>query len=243
MKLDLASMNETFARDGVLVVENLFDPSELNDINAALDEHWQASHESGEDEQAKKDFEHIKCQVMLWWHAEMDDMRVRALMQSDKLRDTTANLLGPEYTHLHTLIAYSLPGGDGQAWHQDSRAQDNNKHFNVNRLIYTRDTTEEDGAVVAVPGSHRAVEIPHGGEQDDIPGQKIICPKAGTVVFLHGRCYHRVLPNVSGRMRISVNFRVKSPGASDRLIDRPIYRHMDAAERETFNAHLIETED
>lgn len=230
----------TFAQDGIMVVENLFDADALGDINQAIDEHWQSSVAQNEHEQAKKDFEHIKCQVMLWWHAEQDDQRVADLMNSTQLRDTTIDLLGAECTHLHTLVAYSLPGGDGQAWHQDSRASDNQKFFNVNRLIYTRDTTMEDGAVVAVPGSHLMDEIPHGGEHDDLPGQRVICPKAGTVVFLHGRCYHRVLPNRSGRMRISVNFRVKSPGSSDRLIDRPIYRHMNADERETFNAHLAE---
>ncbi len=229
---------ETFNREGVLIVENFFDPRELLEVNVALDAHWRQATGRGEDVAMKEAFAHIKCQVLLWWEAQNDSEVIKSFMQHPQLRDLTLELLGPDYTHLHTLIAYSLPGGEGQSWHQDSRAKDNEKHFNVNRLIYTRDTSVEDGAVVCVPGSHRMGEIPHGGEQDDLPGQRIIAPKAGTIVFLHGRCYHRVLPNRSGKLRVSVNFRVKSPGSSDMLIARPIYRHMDAQQRQTFNAHL-----
>ncbi len=226
-----------FERDGFVLIEDAFDPAELAAVNAALREHWRKAVATGDPENYRAAFAHIKCEVLLWWDAHNDNAAIRDLRGHPRLAELTADVLPPGFTDLHTLIAFSLPGGTGQAWHQDCRAKDPTKH-NVNRLVYTQDTSREDGAVVCVPGSHRR-ELPVGGEHDDLPGQQIICPKAGTVLFLHGRCFHRVLPNRSSNLRVSVNFRLKSPGTSDQILQRPVYRHMTLEEREKFNAHLV----
>ncbi len=234
------ALAEQFQRDGFVVLENFLAHADLDPVNAALDEHWRTATAAGEADAQKAAFAHIKCEVLLWWDADRENPAVDALYRHPALAQATDEILGPGYDRLHTLIAYSLPGGTGQAWHQDCRAKDPAK-FNVNRLVYTQHTTREDGAVVVVPGSHK-LDLPVGGEQDDLPGQVIICPTAGTVVFLHGRCFHRVLPNRSARRRVSVNFRVKSPGTSENILYRPVYRHMTLDEREKFNAHFPQTD-
>ena len=74
---------------------------------------------------------------------------------------------------------------EGQAWHQDC-PPDNPSRFNLNRLFYLQDTEIDDGAVVVVPGSHRAGRISPGLPQEPIPGEVVLTPRAGTLVLLHG---------------------------------------------------------
>lgn len=226
-----------FQQDGVLILEQFFTPEELSAVNAALDKRWTQILSESVDEEYLAAYAHIECEVVPWADAEKVDDAVAALFNHPRLAETTQQLLDPGFSHLHTLLMFTHPQGRGQSWHQDCRAA-NDEHYNVNRLIYTRDTTLKDGAVVVVPGSHLGGDIPHGDTQDPIDGEVVITPTAGTLVFLHGRCFHRVTANHTDRPRVSVNFRVKSPGTSDGILNRPVYRHMDEAQRNAFNSHL-----
>ena len=128
---------------------------------------------------------------------------------ADFVAVTTA-VLGSGWKRGGSLVMWLAPGGRGQAWHQDCRADGG--RFNCNRLLYTADIEASDGAVVVVPGSHRLGRVPAKTAQEDLPGQVVLTPRAGTLVLLHGRCWHRVTPNRSQRERVSINIRAFPAG-------------------------------
>jgi ectoine hydroxylase len=47
----------------------------------------------------------------------------------------------------------------------------------------------------------------------------------GTMIFLHGHCWHRVMP-VKSAYRISVNFRAVPLGVPEDITDICVYRNM-----------------
>lgn len=73
------------------------------------------------------------------------------------------------------------------------------------------DFTEENGATILVPGSHRKSD--HPGERNGIdpmkpfPGERRMLGKAGTVVALDSRLWHAVAPNITDEDRVAVIIR------------------------------------
>ena len=97
--------------------------------------------------------------------------------------------------------------------------------FNLNRLFYTDDVSLADGAIVFVPGSHLTGRIPPGGHQDPLPGERVLEPRAGTLVLLHGHCYHRVTPNLNQKPRTSINLRSFPSGTPTTVTCVGVYRN------------------
>lgn len=67
------------------------------------------------------------------------------------------------------------------------------------------DVLEENmGNLVYVPGSHRAdYPYEHAGN-NDVPTQKVITCKAGTITLMHVSLWHRVMPNLSDAVRYNI---------------------------------------
>jgi ectoine hydroxylase-related dioxygenase (phytanoyl-CoA dioxygenase family) len=123
------------------------------------------------------------------------------------------------------MVMFSRQGRKGQSWHQDCPPEDPNR-FNLNRLAYTHDITEEIGGyTVVVPGTHKKGLLPAGEPEIDLEAQVILKPKKGTLVLLHGHTWHRVLP-VHGRYRVSTNFRASPKGVPADVTDVCVYRNM-----------------
>jgi hypothetical protein len=98
--------------------------------------------------------------------------------------------------------------------------------FNLNRLVYTNDITDEiGGQTVVVPGSQRRGSLPAGDPAGDFDEQIVLRPKKGTLVLLHGHTWHRVLP-IKGAYRSSINYRAAPAGAPDDVTDVCVYRNM-----------------
>ncbi|MGB3145387.1 MAG: hypothetical protein WBB24_14895 [Maribacter sp.] len=55
-------------------------------------------------------------------------------------------------------------------------------------------------------------------------GQLVFKPKKGTLIFLHGHCFYRVMPVKSDR--ISSNFRAVPKGTPEDITDICVYRNM-----------------
>lgn len=217
-----SNLREEFDSRGYVVVPDFLNLDECRIINAALDEHYRL------DEMGKGPGLGGKygCDVVFWNPLAEQHPVFTALLEKPRLHDLTSELLGENYQAgaAYTLVMASLLGGVGQAWHQDCPA-DNSTHFNLNRLIYTRDLSTEDGAVVVVPGSHRMGRIPKGGEQDPMDGEVTLTPTAGTLVLMNGHVFHRVTPNSSNRPRISINFRALPAGVPSGVCDIGVYRN------------------
>ena len=91
--------------------------------------------------------------------------------------------------------------------------------------MYTHDITEHTGGeIVIMPEAHKAGILPVGKPHEDIEGQLVFRPKKGTVIFLHGHCFHRVMPVKSDR--ISTNFRAVPKGTPEDITDICVYRNM-----------------
>jgi ectoine hydroxylase-related dioxygenase (phytanoyl-CoA dioxygenase family) len=224
--LSLAEARERFEEDGFLVLPGVFSPDSLRAINAAHDEHFlplidEAARMAGDEAQRAARF---ACDVISWDPVREKHPLFTALLHDPELEAITQTLLGPGYTTPASLVMYSVGGGRGQAWHQDCPIEDG-AGYNLNRLIYTRDVSMDDGAIVVVPGSHRAGRIPPGGHQDPMPGEVTLCPDAGTLVLLHGHVYHRVTPNLNRQPRVSLNFRAYPQGTDPRVNCIGVYRN------------------
>jgi len=76
-----------------------------------------------------------------------------------------------------------------------------------------------------MPGSHRMGLLPAGNPHEDLGGQRVLNPRKGTLVLLHGHTWHRVLP-VTGAFRFSTNFRAAPSGTEANITDICVYRNM-----------------
>ena len=170
---------------------------------------------------ATKQFE---CDVISWGPCAEGVESFLALRDSPALAEATRACIGDGFAGDASMVMWAAPGGRGQSWHQDCPPQQSGQ-FNLNRLFYTETVALEDGAIVVVPGSHRHGLIPPGGHQDPLPGEVVLTPTAGTLVLLHGHVYHRVTPNLSGKPRISVNFRAFAKGVSPDVCEIGVYRN------------------
>ena len=141
------------------------------------------------------------------------------------MAELTRHVLGEDWTSLYSMVMFSRQGSKGQAWHQDC-SPDDPERFNLNRLVYTRDISDDiGGQTVIMPGSHLRGELTVGDPDEDLDGQLIISPRKGTLVLLHGHCWHRVLP-VHGDFRFSTNYRACPKGTAADITDVCVYRNM-----------------
>jgi ectoine hydroxylase-related dioxygenase (phytanoyl-CoA dioxygenase family) len=224
-----------FERDGYLVIPDFCDSQECAGLNAALHSHYAGLNTSADaaihQTEGLAYLEDFQCDVIPWDPVSEGVTAFTALRESPKLRHLTTRCIGSGYSEASSLVMYSCIGGRGQSWHQDCPA-DQAGAYNVNRLIYPGDVTAEDGAVIVVPGSHKRGRISNGGHQETITGERVLCPRAGTLVLVHGWCWHRVLPNTSQRPRVSINFRCFPAGAATNVCSVGVYRNGDAYFRE-----------
>ncbi|MBM3734626.1 MAG: phytanoyl-CoA dioxygenase family protein [Acidobacteria bacterium] len=91
------------------------------------------------------------------------------------------------------------------------------------------DFTEENGATIIIPGTHRMSDHPRKSGAADPkqphPGEQRLLGKAGTVGVLDARMWHAIAPNVTGEERVAVivryapwwlNLDPLRPGTADR---------------------------
>ena len=225
MKVTLTELRQRFDRDGVVVLPDFLNESELVPIRHELDAYYAPLAPRVETiHNGKGELGKYACDVIAW-HALRENNEVfQALASQSRLAEITEITLGGGFSASDGMAMYSIGGGRGQAWHQDCPPGDN-QGFNLNRLFYTDDVSLDDGAIVVVPGSHRFGRIPPGGHQDPMEGELVLTPRAGTLVLLHGHVYHRVTPNLNMKPRVSVNFRAFPAGVSKDVNCIGVYRN------------------
>ena len=218
------SLRRLFAEHGVVVMADFLDHEQLALLQREIDAHYgpMVQERFGIDAVSRAGIE-MDCEVIVWDPVGEQVEPFLALAADPRLATLTRHLIGG-FSAPGSLVMWSVGGGKGQAWHQDCPPDDPSR-FNLNRLFYLQDTEIDDGAVVVVPGSHRAGRISPGLPQEPIPGEVVLTPRAGTLVLLHGHTYHRVTPNVSRRPRVSVNLRAFPADVSPGVARIGIYRN------------------
>ena len=220
--MDLAHYRDSFWENGYLVIEDFFDPDLMNHLDQVIMDHYGSN----------PDFWHnhefltrSKTEVVPWFPQDEGVADFDRVDGYPNFNEITEAVLGARWQRLYCMVMFSKQGTVGQAWHQDCPPEDP-AVYNLNRLVYTSDITEAiGGQTVVVPGTHKLGLLPAGDPDVDFDRQVVLTPKKGTLIFLHGHTWHRVLP-IKGPYRVSTNYRSVPHGAPKDITDICVYRNM-----------------
>lgn len=220
--MDTAEHITKFARDGFVVIEDFFGPDLMETLDQLIHRHF------GEAPDFLHNDEFLgKAQTdVIPWFPQNDCVKAFDAIDKDpRLEALTTAILGQGWASHYCMVMFSKQGTTGQAWHQDCPPQDPSV-FNLNRLVYTSDITDDiGGQTVVVPGSHWQGLLPAGDPLGEFDSQSVLRPKKGTLVLIHGHTWHRVLP-IRGACRVSTNYRAAPAGTPGDVTDVCVYRNM-----------------
>jgi hypothetical protein len=148
-----------------------------------------------------------------------------AILTHPALLDLVESLIGPEIlAHPQFNSRAKLPQHQATVvpWHQDLGylRPDAEETFMVNFWIPLVDAPMETGPLQVIPGSHRWGLIPHshvdgylGIPESELPPHTAVdCPLAvGGALLIQHKTVHRSTPNVSDRVRWSLDLRYSDP--------------------------------
>lgn len=211
-----------FERDGYIVVEDFFETKLMNRLDDVIRSYYGDSPEFWHNDEF---LEKSQTEVVPWFPQREGVNDFGAIDEDPRLQALTRAILGAGWSSQYCMVMFSKRGTAGQSWHQDC-PPDDPKIFNLNRLVYTSDITDDvGGQTVVVPRSHRRGLLPAGDPVGEFDGQVVLRPKKGTLVVLHGHTWHRVLP-ITGAYRFSTNYRAAPAGTPDDVTDVCVYRNM-----------------
>ena len=221
--MDYEGLAKSFWEQGYLVLDKYFADEVMDELNDLILDHYGKSPEFYHNDEF---LEKSNTEVIPWFPQKEGVKAFDVVSDDANINALSEQILGSGWKALYCMSMFSKQGTKGQAWHQDCPPEDP-KQFNMNRLVYTGDITSEiGGQTVIVPGSHKRGVLPVSDKtHEDYPDQLILEPKKGTVVFLHGHTWHRVLP-VNGEYRVSTNYRCAPEGTPDDITDTCVYPNM-----------------
>lgn len=213
---------DEFWENGYVVLENFFDDALMDHLNEVIIQHYGLNPDW---EHNNEFIQKSATEVVPWFPIREGDSHFVPIEEDNRLNQLTQAILGNAWNSLYLMVMFSKKGTKGQAWHQDSPPEDQEK-YNLNRLFYTHDITDEiGGQTLVMPGSHRDGVLPVGDPHGEIEGQVVLKPKKGTLVILHGHTWHSVLP-IKGTYRVSANARAIPAGTPEDITDIAVYRNM-----------------
>jgi len=222
MAQQITKQAKTFWKDGFLHIPSYFPNDLMESLEREALAHFGIAPELSHD---RNFLDRAGVEVVPWFPQRENNNCFEPVDRNSGLLELTNEILGAGWQSQYCMVMFSKAGTVGQAWHQDCPPRDSAK-FNINRLLYTSDITEDvGGAVVVMPGSHKLGLVPAGDPHEDLPGQVTLKPKKGDLILLHGHCWHRVMP-VKSRYRLSVNYRAAPVGVDPEITDVCVYRNM-----------------
>lgn len=222
-KIDIEKYTEQFWRDGFIVIDNFFENDLVQLYNEKIIDHFGMTPKF---EHTKEFLEKSATDVIPWFPQREGVECFNTVAEHKTLTALTESILGAGWYQQYSMVMFSKKGTVGQAWHQDCPPENAN-HFNMNRLVYTMDIDKDTtgGQTMVMPGSHLTGLLPSPRETFDESKAVELSPKKGSLVLLHGHCYHKVLP-VTGTYRVSTNYRVAPQGTPEDITDIGVYRNM-----------------
>ena len=117
------------------------------------------------------------------------------------------SVLGEHYAmHPHRYCHFNQQGSEGQNFHKDSYAGDEQIRRHRCRwtmaFYYPQDVTEDMGPTAVLPGSQYYETGESAHEQPDLA----LIGEAGTVTIVHYDLWHRAMPNRSDKKRYMLKF-------------------------------------
>ena len=226
---------ESYKEDGFLVIDDLFDPSELqvlyDDFNSVVDNWANFYYEQGQLTNLFNDdpFEHRlfsiyqalegNCYELL---SAVSGKRKTAgmfhVMMLPQILEVVESVIGAEIlVHPQFNARAKLPDGRSVVpWHQDLGYLDTDAEdtFMVNFWLPLVDATVENGCLEVIRGSHNYGIVPYkNGAEDLVPesipdGEIVCCPiRVGSVLLIQHKTVHRSTPNFSDHIRWSLDIR------------------------------------
>jgi ectoine hydroxylase len=206
---------QQFNRDGFLMLENLFDPEEMELlIRIAKDD------QRLEAKALKRRDTHARTSK-LWLTDKLEDDIYSAFVRSTRIIQPLEQLLEGEIYHYHHKMMLKEPfvGGSWE-WHQDYGYWYSNNclfPFMASCLIAVDTATKENGCLQVIKGSHLMGRIDHNkvGDQTGADIDRvnealkhldlIYCEmEPGTALFFHSNLLHRSDANLSPNPRWSL---------------------------------------
>ncbi|MEU2354731.1 phytanoyl-CoA dioxygenase family protein [Streptomyces misionensis] len=206
---DTAAFVKEYRENGFALVERLFDPSEVAELNTAISEVLDvpdigsvAEVEPGDNGMARR----------IWAPTKQHGAFERA-SANPRLLDHVEALIGPDILFHYSKLHLKAPRvGSVVDWHQDFAYYPHTNTDLVTALLYLDDTTSENSALQAIPGSHLRGLADHyvdgffrgkvaGADAPDASLAVSLEAPAGSVIFIHPLLLHYSSPNRSDRYR------------------------------------------
>ncbi len=213
---------ERFQHDGYLVIENFLSPEEVARTKSGIQ---RVSDEAAdlEGDVAGFNFERQngagfnsdtairkgvlrKIQGAVFFVSEVKDV-----FTSEKMLDCMEDLMGQNVYYHSSKVMFKPPGGVAKPWHQDAAYW---RQFDPNQItiwIAIDDSSEENGCIWAVPGSHKLGHIPHVKAELQVEDSQIDLEKAvpvpvppGGMLIFHSLVLHKSDKNHSEKMRRAI---------------------------------------
>jgi ectoine hydroxylase-related dioxygenase (phytanoyl-CoA dioxygenase family) len=132
-----------------------------------------------------------------------------ACMLEPSVLELVAHVLGPSFKLSSLNARWADPGGEPQPLHADVGAIPDERGFWVaNALFMLDDFTAENGALRAVPGSHRAGRLPADALADPCapqPDEVLVTGRAGDVVVMNAHLWHAGTANRTQARRLALH--------------------------------------
>lgn len=221
--LDYTALAQQFWRDGYLVIEDFFDDNLMDRYNIQILNHFGLRPEF---EHTDEFLQRAQVEVTPWFPQREGNKDFDIVSQDPRFRALTQAILKDDWYEQYSMVMFSKQGTKGQSWHQDC-PPDDARFFNMNRLVYTMDIDPNltGGQTLIMPGSHLKGLIPSPSEEFPEQDKVVLTPKKGSIVFLHGHCWHSVTP-VTGKYRVSTNYRCAPKDTPENITDIGIYRNI-----------------
>ena len=230
---------ESYKEDGFLVIDDLFDPSELqilyDDFNSVVDDWANVYYEQGRLFNLFKDdpFEYRlfsihqalkgNCHELL--SAVSGKRKTAAMfhvMMLPRILNVVESIIGSEIlVHPQFNARAKLPDSKSVVpWHQDLGYLHKNAEntFMVNFWLPLVDATVENGCLEIIRGSHNYGIVPYKNGAEDLvsesipDGEIVCCPiRVGSVLMIQHKTVHRSTPNFSDHIRWSLDIRYSDP--------------------------------
>ena len=210
-----ADQIEAFDRDGYLVVENVLTGVELAELRRVTDEFIERSRNITSND-ATFDLEpgHSAASPSLrrLKHPITKHPVYAKYARHDRILDIVECLLGPNLRFHNNKLNMKDPGhGSAVEWHQDWAFYPHTNDDLLEVGIALSDMTEENGALMVIPGSHKGKTWDHhqdgffvGGVTEPTfrpDGAVSVTVKAGGITLHHVRMLHGSKPNRSAKPR------------------------------------------
>jgi ectoine hydroxylase-related dioxygenase (phytanoyl-CoA dioxygenase family) len=226
--MESEELRSSWEENGYLAVDNVLTGDELQRLRAAADalpgraEHLEESTDRFILQTFGAEDSRVVQQVAEPHELGGDWM---ALARHPRILDVVTKLIGPDIQLYYSMMMMK-PAAQGAPapWHQDLAFFPHDQASLIAGQVYLDDSTEHNGCIRVVPGSHRLGLLNHyedgvftgivQGDTSEYDRREVVVPMAaGGMLLWHCMTLHSSHPNTSAHGRRAIVFEYKDPAA------------------------------